>query len=40
MVNERTRHAVYQVTYHVVWTPKYRRAVLDGAVADRCVEAA
>jgi putative transposase len=20
-----------------VWTPKYRRAVLDGAIADRCV---
>jgi putative transposase len=37
VVNERTRHAVYQITYHFVWTPKYRRAVLDGAVADRCV---
>ena len=38
MENERTRHAVYNITYHFVWTPKYRRAVLDGAVADRCVD--
>ncbi len=38
MDNERTRHAVYNITYHFVWTPKYRRSVLDGAVADRCVE--
>lgn len=38
MGNERTRHAVYNITYHFVWTPKFRRAVLEGAVADRCVE--
>jgi putative transposase len=38
MDNERTRHAVYNLTYHFVWTPKYRRAVLEGAVADRCEE--
>ena len=38
MGNERTWHAVYNITYHFVWTPKYRRAVLEGAVADRCVE--
>ncbi len=38
MDNERTRHAVYNITYHFVWTPKFRRAVLEGAVADRCVE--
>lgn len=38
MDSERTRHAVYNLTYHFVWTPKYRRAVLEGAVADRCVE--
>ena len=38
MANNRARHAVYNITYHFVWTPKYRRAVLDGAVADRCVE--
>ena len=38
MSSERARHAVYDMTYHFVWTPKYRRAVLEGAVADRCVE--
>ena len=37
MSREQTRHAVYQVTYHFVWTPKYRRAVLDGPIADRLV---
>jgi len=34
---QRTRPAVYQITYHFVWTPKYRRAVLDGPIADRLV---
>lgn len=38
MDSERTRHAVYNLTYHFVWAPKYRRAVLEGAVADRLVE--
>ena len=37
MERQRTRHAVYQITYHLVWCPKYRRAVLDGAVGDRLV---
>jgi len=37
MERERTRHAVYQITYHFVWCPKYRRAVLDGVVGDRLV---
>lgn len=32
---KRTRNAVYQTAYHAVWIPKYRRAVLVGAVADR-----
>ena len=27
--------AVFSLKYHVVWCPKYRRPVLDGAVADR-----
>ena len=35
MDGERTRHSVYPITYHFVWTPKYRRAVLDGPIADR-----
>lgn len=38
MEHERTRHAVYNLTYHLVWVPKYRRAVLEGAVADRLIE--
>jgi putative transposase len=28
----------YDLGYHVVWCPKYRRPVLTGAVADRCRE--
>jgi putative transposase len=37
MERERTRYAVYQITYHFVWCPKYRRSVLEGPVADRLV---
>ena len=28
------RNAVYQIAYHVVWCPKYRKAVLVGRVAE------
>ena len=28
------RNAVYQIAYHVVWCPKYRKAVLLGRVAE------
>src|SRR5579871_3546343 len=31
----RASHAVYDCQYHLVWTPKRRRAVLVGAVAQR-----
>ena len=31
----RTRHAVYTITYHLVWCPKYRHKVLSGPVAGR-----
>ena len=27
--------AVFSLKYHIVWCPKYRRPVLEGAVADR-----
>ena len=27
--------AVFSLKYHIVWCPKYRRPVLDGAVAER-----
>lgn len=33
-----TSHAVYNINYHFVWCPKYRRPVLTGAVADRLIE--
>ena len=31
---KRTRHAVYDLKYHFVWTPKYRKQILKGAVAE------
>jgi putative transposase len=31
----RTAGAVYDLHYHLVWCPKYRRAVLTGAVETR-----
>jgi len=38
MTTERTRHAHYNINYHVVWCPKYRRPVLEGAVGKRLAE--
>ena len=35
---ERTRHASYNINYHLVFCPKYRRPVLVGAVANRLTE--
>jgi len=37
MNTKRTRHATYNINYHFVWCPKYRRSVLTGPVADRLV---
>ena len=34
----RTPHAVYDTQYHLVWSPKYRKAILQGAVAKRVEE--
>ncbi|MBK8904499.1 MAG: IS200/IS605 family transposase [Anaerolineaceae bacterium] len=31
----RTRHAAYQLRYHFVWVPKYRRKVLVGGIPER-----
>ncbi|MGB9628823.1 MAG: transposase [Thermodesulfobacteriota bacterium] len=28
----RTRHAVYDLKYHLVWVPKYRKLVLNEMV--------
>ena len=33
MKYERTSHAVYDLKYHFVWVPKWRRMVLSGSVA-------
>ena len=31
---KRTRHAVYDLKYHFVWTPTYRKQILKGDVAE------
>ncbi len=36
-MSNRTRHATYNINYHFVWCPKYRRPVLDGEVGVRLV---
>ena len=35
---KQTRHARYNINYHFVWCPKYRRPVLTGTISDRLVE--
>jgi len=30
----RTKHAVYDLKYHLVWIPKYRKKILDGEVTE------
>jgi putative transposase len=35
---KRTRHATYQINYHLVWCPKFRRPVLAGNVGKRLSE--
>ena len=36
MKYQRTSHAGYELTYHLVWVPKYRKVVLSEPVARRC----
>ena len=38
MALRRTPHAVYDTQYHLVWSPKYRKAILQGAIAKRVEE--
>ena len=38
MALRRSAHAVYDTQYHLVWTPKYRKAILEGRLAQRMVE--
>ena len=35
---KRTRHAVYTIKYHFVWTPKFRRPVLADGIPERLEE--
>ena len=35
---KRTSHAVYDLKYHFVWIPKYRRRILDENMAKRVEE--
>ena len=38
MVLRRTPHAVYDTLYHLVWSPTYRRDVLQGEIQRRVQE--
>ena len=31
---KRTKHAVYDLKYHLVWIPKYRKTVMGGEVSE------
>lgn len=33
---QRDEHRVHLIVYHLVWTPKRRKAVLVNAIADEC----
>jgi putative transposase len=35
---KRTSHAVYDLKYHLVWVPKYRKMILKGDLAKRVKE--
>ena len=35
---KRTSHAVYDLKYHMVWVPKYRKMILKGNLAKRLKE--
>ena len=35
---KRTRHAAYNINYHFVWIPKYRRKALTGDIPQRLTE--
>lgn len=38
MDSKQTRHSSYNINYHFVWIPKYRRPVLVGRIAERLIE--
>ena len=33
-----TPHAVYNINYHLVWIPKYRKSILRGGMKERLKE--
>ena len=33
---QRDEHRVHQILYHLIWCPKRRKPILDGAVAKEC----
>lgn len=36
MEYQRDEHRVHLIVYHLVWTPKRRKSVLTGAIAEDC----
>ncbi|MDE3039388.1 MAG: transposase, partial [Nitrospirota bacterium] len=38
MAIRRASHCVYDTRYHLVWAPKYRKWVLQGAIRQRVRE--
>ena len=38
MANRTSAHSVYDIEYHIVFYTKYRRRVLYGNIAERCIE--
>ena len=38
MALRRGSHSVYDTQYHLVWSPKYRKKILQGAVGERMRE--
>jgi len=38
MATKASAHAVYDLKYHFVWAPKYRKAILNGEVAEAAKE--
>jgi len=35
---ETTRHSVYNINYHMIWIPKYRKPILTQDIADKTRE--
>jgi putative transposase len=33
-----TNHNVYNISYHIIWIPKYRKKILIGKIKERLIE--